>query len=254
MSAAKTDDLKTGTFDNWTVIEQRKAAEAVVRVKVDDKAATRQAIIAALRRQGIAFETRAEWKAVEPPSSPKRDWDYSGIALHHAGNSFSCDADSAAQLRKAEQIDFGKFGHLSYHYAVGCDGVVYEALDIRDKGAHIANGNTGVIGIVMLADLSVRGEAFEREYAKKSPIDRLKGVLQWAPDKVDVSTDQPPEIQIRALYALVKTLRTFFPIATLGGHREYQRLANSEGRACPGTYGMILVDMLRRDLGLHGPQ
>jgi hypothetical protein len=31
-------------------------------------------------------------------------------------------------------------------------------------------------------------------------------------------------------------------------------LATYEGRACPGAYGMILVDMLRRDLGMKGPK
>jgi hypothetical protein len=115
------------------------------------------AIIVSLRREGYTVETRAQWKAKEPPGSPKRDWDYHGITIHHAGNSFSCEADSAEQLRKAERIDFEKLGHLSYHYVIGCDGLIYEALDIRNKGAHIAVGNAGVIGIVMLADLSVQG-------------------------------------------------------------------------------------------------
>jgi N-acetyl-anhydromuramyl-L-alanine amidase AmpD len=255
MSDVRNDDLKTGTFDTWAVIEAKRAAAVkTVQVKVDHQAATRQAIIVSLRREGYTVETRAQWKAKEPPGSPKRDWDYHGIAIHHAGNSFSCEADSAEQLRKAERIDFEKFGHLSYHYAIGCDGLIYEALDIRNKGAHIAVGNTGVIGIVMLADLSVHGEAYKEEYQEKSLLGKVRGVFDWAPDKVDVVTDEPPEVQIKALFALVKTLRTYFPIATLGGHREYQRLATHEGRACPGAYGMILVNMLRNDLKLEGPK
>ena len=37
--------------------------------------------------------------------------------------------------------------------------MIYEALDIRRKGAHMEGGNTGVIGIVFLADFSVHGDA-----------------------------------------------------------------------------------------------
>ena len=62
-------------------------------------------------------------------------------------------------MRQAEAIDIKSFGQVSYHYAVDCQGIIYEALDIRKKGSHIEGGNTGVIGIVFLADFSVRGEA-----------------------------------------------------------------------------------------------
>jgi hypothetical protein len=82
----------------------------------------------------------------------------------------------------------------------------------------------------------------------------MRGIFDWVPDKVDVVTDEPPEVQIKALFALVKALRTYFPITSLGGHREYQRLATHEGRACPGAYGMILVNMLRNDLKLGDPK
>lgn len=51
------------------------------------------------------------------------------------------------------------FGQLSYHYAIDCQGAILRGVDIRYKGAHIEGGNTGVIGIVFLADFSVRGEA-----------------------------------------------------------------------------------------------
>lgn len=208
----------------------------------------------AAKHKGFTVKTRPEWHATTPSSAVASDWNYHGIALHHAGNSFSCDADSAAQLHKAESIDFGKFGRLSYHYAIACDGTVYEALDIRQKGAHIASGNTGVVGIVMLADLSVRGESYREEYAKKSFFGKLRGTLDWVPDQLDVNHDEPPEKQIEALYALVRALRQNFPITALGGHREFQKLATGEGRACPGAYGMILVDMLRRDLKLAAPK
>lgn len=256
MSDVRTDDLKTSSFDTWAKIEAKWAAEALktIPVKVDHKAATRQAIIVELRRKKREVRTRSEWKAKDAPKALAADWDYHGIALHHAGNSFSCDADSTAQIHKIEEIDLKKFEQVSYHYAIGCDGVIYEALDIRKKGSHIAGGNTGVIGIVMLADLSIRGEAYQEEYKDKSWFGKVQGIFNWGPDKLDVVTDEPQGPQIEALYSLVKTLRTFFSITALGGHREFQRIATKDGRACPGVYGMILIDMLRRDLGMEGPK
>jgi hypothetical protein len=253
MTEAHNDSLKKSTFDTWAGTETKGAAIKTVQVKVDHRAATRQAIIVALRREGCTFATRSEWKALPGKNSDGPDWDYKGIALHHAGNSFSCDVDGAAQLRKAEQIDLKSFGHLSYHYAIACDGTIYEALDIREKGAHIAAGNTGVIGIVMLADLSVHGEAYQEEYAGKSLFGRIKGMLNWVPDQLDTVTDEPPEQQLKALFTLVDVLHRFFPVTTLGGHREFQQLATGDGRACPGAHGMILVDMLRRKHKLAAP-
>ncbi len=246
-------DLKTGTFDTWALIEQSKAANAVVTVKVDDKAAIRQAIIAAVRRAGFTFKTRSDWKAKPGKNSDGPDWNYHAIALHHAGNSFSCTADGATQLRKAESIDLESFGHISYHYAIDCSGIIYEALDIREKGAHIASANTGVIGIVMLSDLSERGEAYQKEYANKSLFGKVKGILNWGPDMLDMKSDEVNEQQIKSLTELIKVLKSRFLITALGGHQEFQKLSTGEGRACPGALGMLLVEKLRRDFKIGPP-
>lgn len=60
MSEQKTDDIKTGTFDTWALIEKKKLVTATVVVKVDDKAAFRQKIIVEIRRKKIGFMTRSE--------------------------------------------------------------------------------------------------------------------------------------------------------------------------------------------------
>jgi hypothetical protein len=258
MSDAKTSDLKTGTFDTWAAIEQRKAANAVVTVKVDDKAAVRQKIIAEIRRAKVEFVTRSDWKAKEPATSPAEDWNYSKIAIHHAGNSYSCAADGVAALRQAEATDMASFGFVSYHYAIDCQGVIYEALDIRYRGAHIEGGNTGAIGVVFLADFSVRGEAEEHgpgawNVTKKRGV--VAGAKEWLGeqnDKVSVRHDEPTEKQLRAASALTKVLVGTFKIKTLGGHREFAKALGSS-RACPGTHGLIIADMLRRESGLAAP-
>ncbi|WP_148714722.1 peptidoglycan recognition protein family protein [Chitinolyticbacter meiyuanensis] len=244
--------LKESDFETVAVLERVTGQKIVPhKITVNDKAATRQAIILALRRAGFTFKTRSEWGA--KPGKAKEDWDYDSIALHHAGNSFSCHADGVEQLKKAEEIDFGKFQQLSYHYAIDCAGTIYEALDVRYKGAHISGGNTGVLGIVMLADFSVHGEAYEQEYKEKSTWEQIKGAAGWIADKADTATDEPTDAQIKALYKLVEVLKTVFFLEVFGGHQEFQRNATGEGRACPGRYGMDLVNMIRKDLNMKIP-
>jgi hypothetical protein len=70
----------------------------------------------------------------------------------------------------------------------------------------------------------------------------------------DVFHDEPTGVPVNALRALVKTLQRYFPVRMLGGHREYQVLANHEGRACLGAHGMSLVTMLRQECGLDVPR
>ena len=249
------NDLKLAGFD--TIAETTSKTGSTVRsvsVNLNNRAATRQSIILQLRRAGHQFQTRSQWKAKPTPARVPLDWNYHGIALHHAGNSYSCGANSAELLHTAETTDYSKFGQLSYHYAVGCDGVIYEALDIRHKGSHIAQGNTGVVGIVMLADLSERGEAYEQEYRDKSVWQKIRGAPDWLDDQLDVNADHPTDMQIKSLLALVHTLKEHFRITALGGHREYQHLATHDGRACPGTGGMSLVKMLRRELLIEAPK
>jgi hypothetical protein len=228
-------------------------------VTVNDRAATRQAIIDFIKKQGVKFVERSSWDAHKHNSDGAvNDWDYQSIALHHAGNSFSCSANSVEQMRKVETIDMGSFNQLSYHYAVDCQGIVYEALDIRLKGAHVEGGNTGIVGIVFLADLSVRGEV-ERygPGAWNVTVKRgvVAGIREWIGeqnDKAEVTHDEPTEPQLAAAEALIKSLTEFFKIEKLGGHREFAKTHGSS-RACPGIYGMIIATQMRQALNLAPP-
>lgn len=81
-----------------------------------------------------------------------------------------------------------------------------------------------------------------------------KSSLDIARDVVAVDHAMPTKGQIDALSALIATLKEFFNIAALGGHREYQLLApGNEGRACPGKYGMQVVKEMRAKFGLGAP-
>ena len=218
-----------------------------------DQAQIRDAIV---KRLNIV--ERSAWRAQTPDKIPQHDWDYHSIAIHHAGNSFSCSAKGVDEMRQAEAIDIKSFGQVSYHYAVDCQGVIFEALDIRNKGSHIENGNTGVIGIVFLADFSVRGEA-----GKYGPgvlnVAKARGLTQAAielfgveKDKLAFGYDVPTENQLRVADKLVRTLKEFFPIKILGGHREFAA-AHGSSRACPGSYGMIIAQEMRRSFNLAAP-
>jgi hypothetical protein len=259
MSDTSNEGIKTGTFDTWAKTEPKQSANVkAVPIKVDNRAATRQAIIVDLRKKGFTFKTRSDWRAKEVAVSPQSDWNYKSVALHHAGNSFSCAADGSDQLRKAEATDIDSFGQISYHYAIDCQGIIYEALDIRYKGAHIEGGNSGVIGVVFLADLSIHGEA--KKYgpgagnvAKKRGL--FSGIKEWIGEQRDLhdtSNDQGTELHHKAASALLHTLKHYFPIETLGGHREFAKTKGTS-RACPGAWGLVIVDILQQELCLLAP-
>ena len=210
------------------------------KIKIDDKAATRSAILTFIKKNGVQVVTSSEWSLKKSVASP--DWNFKSIAIHHSGNSFSCSADNYDQLKK---IEAKSSKQLTYHYAISCDGIVYELLDIRFKGSHIDNGNTGVIGIVMLADLSHPNEAEEQEYSKKGTIARLREYAPRLVDRWDTQYDTVSKQQEKALSTLISALKKYFVVNIIGGHREFQVLANKQGRACPGAEGMKVVKNMR---------
>ncbi|CAN7541937.1 N-acetylmuramoyl-L-alanine amidase [Acidovorax sp. LjRoot117] len=220
---------------------------------IADQEKVRQIII-----DRVNIVERKAWQALNPAKIPLNDWGYQSIAIHHAGNSFSCGANGVDALKQAEKIDMKSFNQISYHYAIDCKGIAYEALDIRHKGAHIEKGNTGVIGIVFLADLSVRGEAARygpgvanvtRNNGVRAGVSEFLGVQK---DRLAVAHDEPSELQLSKAEKLVKTLAEFFPIRKLGGHREFAQSAGTS-RACPGIYGMIIAEQLRMKFGFAKP-
>jgi hypothetical protein len=259
-------DLKTGPFKTTATLKLKESNPAPVEVQVDNRAATRQAIIVAIRRRGMEFRIRSDWHAKDEPDGTKPDWDYHSVAVHHAGNSSSCATDGNAAMRSAETTDLHKFGQVSYHYAIDCQGVIFEAHDIRSKGAHVEGGNTGVVGIVFLADFSMRGEAGTygpgvaekaRQTVRKSGViaGLSAGAAEWmatTKDELDASHDEPTEPQLKAAEVLVGALTDHFHITKLGGHREFAKKLGT-GRPCPGVYGLIIVDMLRKRFKLSTP-
>ncbi len=231
---------------------------APVEITVNDRAATREAIITEMRKKGYAIVERSRWGAIAPRAPLEAShWDYSDIVLHHAGRSYTCAINTASaveQMKKAQEYDMGKFDDIGYHYAVSCPGEIFEARDVRHTGSHVKGNNTGKLGIVLLENLAEAGEGWQQEYRQKSWWEQVKGSLDIARDAVALDHEKPTTAQLKALTALISTLQEFFNIKALGGHREYQMLApGHEGRACPGKFGMQVVTEMRSRFSLDPP-
>ncbi|WP_236348858.1 peptidoglycan recognition protein family protein [Enterobacter cancerogenus] len=230
------DDLKNNNFNSeLTVVSAQQLDEKsyeITPVQLDNRAAVRQAIISEVRKSGHVFKTRSAWKATDS-QKVSHDWDYTKIAIHNAGNSYSCSDLNADKIKKIEEEHMNKFNQFGYHYAVGCDGEIFEGQDIRNKGAHISFGNTSIIGIVLMSDLNE----------------------QWW-DHDDVVTS----LQQKAVKKIISTLLNYFNITELGGHKEHQVFYRNPKkpnevieRSCPGNLGMEFVVKLRKEFNLGKP-
>ncbi|WP_260417859.1 PAAR domain-containing protein [Pseudomonas cichorii] len=213
-----------------------------VAVTVNDRAATREAIIRKVRALGHQFVERSEWRAKPPKNPLERDWDYSMIALHHAGRSYSCgrSEEQMLDIQRGHQSDV--FDDIGYHFGIDCQGVIYEGRDIRFKGSSVHRYNTGVIGIVLLNNLSTpeEGEDWVASIRKK-----LHTV------GID-TTNKIPAHQVDATVNLITALKNSLAIKYLGGHREFPNQTD-EGKICPGNIGMELTLNIRKVTQLMKP-
>lgn len=231
---------------HWTVAtaEANYKNQSATEITVNDRAATRQAIINRVRQNGMKFVERSEWGAHKNrPEKMVNDWNYQSVAIHQAGRSFSCGVAS----RRLQEIQDDQRARIdaddiAYHYAIDCQGNIYEGRDIRFKGEHLRKFNTGVIGIVLLQNLSEPDEGSDAVAKVKSFLNAI-GINQHP---------KVPSVQKDSAEKFLKVLREFFKISVLGGHREFPNQTN-DGKICPGKVGLVLVKQLRETLGLAAP-
>ncbi|HHG85746.1 MAG TPA: N-acetylmuramoyl-L-alanine amidase, partial [Bacteroidetes bacterium] len=176
--------------------------------------------------------TREEWGAREHiPHNPgvHNYEEYQGdlsdalhsIAIHHSGNSNKHEM-SEVQDHHMDSPDYD-LADVGYHYGINLKGEIVEGRPIGVKGSHISKGNTGVIGIVFLADLNEQWWDFDDAMSKKMEA---------------------------TLLSLIRTLQgNFKKIQFLGGHQEY-----NEGRSCPGNIPMAKMEGWRSAVGLKKPK
>ncbi|AOE84995.1 peptidoglycan recognition protein family protein [Pseudomonas sp. TCU-HL1] len=213
-----------------------------IAITVNDRAATREAIIRKVHSLGHQFVERSSWGAVKGKSGMDSDWDYSMIALHHAGRSYSCGG-GAEQMRDTQDLQIDKsFDDIGYHYGIDCQGKIYEGCDIRLKGSSVDNFSTGVIGIVLLNNLTTAEAGGGMVALGREALEYL-GIS---------ATNTIPAAQICALLNLITALKSAFVIKNFGGHREYPG-QTAGGKVCPGNVGMDLVRAIRTRTNLFFP-
>ncbi|WP_248807348.1 N-acetylmuramoyl-L-alanine amidase [Pseudomonas sp. MWU13-2100] len=214
-----------------------------VPITVNDRAATREAIIKKVQSLGHTFTERSGWGAVKGKPDMAMDWDYTMIALHHAGRSYECTPGGVKQMQGVQAHHMGnQYDDIGYHYGIACDGTVLEGRDIRLQGSSVHLFNTGVIGIVLLENLTTAEEGGDYVATGRKALESI-GIS---------TTNVIPDTQIDTLLHLMEVLKSVFFIKRFGGHREFPGQV-SEGKICPGNIGMELVRNIRTKTQLLPP-
>ncbi|WP_122208567.1 N-acetylmuramoyl-L-alanine amidase [Pseudomonas viridiflava] len=231
-------------FATQATAQEIKPGEFVcpIPITVNDRAATREAIIKKVRSLNTLFIERSSWGAVKGKPDMVMDWDYTMIALHHAGRSHSCTS-GAEQMKEIQKGHLSqRYDDIGYHYGIDCTGQVYEGRDIRLQGSSVLKFNTNLIGIVLLENLTAPEEG--DDWVAKGRV--VLSSLGYG------TTSVIPDLQITALMHLIDSLKSVFVIKNFGGHREYPGQA-TEGKVCPGNIGMELVRNIRAKTQLLPP-
>lgn len=211
-------------------------------ITVNDRAATREAIIRKVRELGHGFVERSEWHATSPKKPLVRDWDYTMIALHNAGRSYAC-GNGAEQMRSVQTFQKKRFDDIGYHYGIDCLGNIFEGRDIRFKGEHLRLYNSNVIGIVLLDNLTSPEQGGGLTALARTTFTHF-GIN---------TTMQVPNTQQAATINLIRTLNSVFLIEHFGGHKEFPHQTEEEHKICPGNIGMNFVKVVRATTGLQKP-
>jgi len=206
-----------------------------VVITVNDRAATREAIIKKVRSLDATFVERSSWRALKGKPDMAMDWNYTMIALHHAGRSYECTTGGVKQMQGIQADHMGnEFDDIGYHYGIACDGTVLEGRDIRLQASSVKLFNTGVIGIVLLENLTTAEEGGDI-------VAKARETLEFVGYS---TTNVMPAAQTDALFHLIDALKSVFLIERFGGHREFPG-QERDGKICPGNIGMELVRNIR---------
>jgi N-acetylmuramoyl-L-alanine amidase/Bacterial SH3 domain len=184
----------------------------------------------------VNVTSRKDWGAREPNKKDTVDYHpydlpledvYHSVAIHHSGHS---NMHTMKEVEGEHRDDNG-WADIGYHYAINLKGQVLEGRPIEVRGNHIDAGNTGVIGIVFLADLNEdRPDSFP-----------------WIDGNGNDALGKEMEA---SMVQLVHFLRGKYPnINFLGGHKEF----NSK-RSCPGNIPMAKMDGWRMSTSLQKPK
>jgi len=209
--------------------------EADLYKKLNDFASSRLVAIAAKVYGAVDFKRTDPWgdmiwPRIETPDLAF-DWDYTTVVIHHSGNLAPKDARGLEALHLADTT----VADIKYHFLVDRNGKVYEGRNLLFKGGHVANANTGKIGVLLLGD--------------------------FEPQLFDLDDDEISENQLAGTVRLIKALKDLFPTLTfLGGHRDFLQTNSLWGEIkdyfrgkCPGELLYSKLNDLRISTLLSKP-
>lgn len=161
----------------------------------DDGSVSRPAII-----------TRSQWGA-RAPRGNRSHHTPNRITIHHTVTANNPrDGKAAARLVQNIHMNGNGWSDIGYHYLIDQQGKIYAGNPVDRMGAHVANGNTGNIGISFLG--------------------------QFHPPERSIQAIQPSEASLKAAGRLIAWLADKYNInvstTTVMGHRD------QNSTACPG--------------------
>lgn len=77
--------------------------------------------------------------------------DIHAVTFHHSAGPRAPNKAKAEQLHRAYQLDHQNkgWGDIGYHYGIDDLGRIYELHDLRYKGTHVGEHNTGNVGFML---------------------------------------------------------------------------------------------------------
>ncbi|HLV37731.1 MAG TPA: peptidoglycan recognition family protein [Spirillospora sp.] len=135
---------------------------------------------------------------------------YHTVVVHHSALALH----SGETMRSIQDLhmDTRGWADIGYHFGIDAEGAIYAGRDLRARGASVARGNTGVIGVVVM------------------------GNFEW---------EAPTLAQLTALQTLIDWLVQTYALTHLAAHSEL-----NAGTVCPGRYMILYLDLLAQGAGL----
>lgn len=173
----------------------------------------------ALSVEALGFRPRSAWKARKTKCTsydPKK----TKMALHHTFTPLKAYGTYEARLRsiQAYHMDTRGWCDVGYHFLVTADGQVWEGRPIKHRGAHVANHNSGNIGV------------------------SLVGCFQSGDCGQMGGTVEPPEVMLKGTASAFGKLAAHYGISintsTLKPHQKH----SGAYTGCPGDRVMARLD------------
>ncbi len=136
---------------------------------------------------------------------------YHTLSVHHSG--VAQLFNETMRSIQDEHLNTRGWADIGYHFGIDPQGSIYAGRDIQVRGASVAGGNTGVIGVVVMGD------------------------FEW---------ELPTEAQLVTLQTLTNWLTKTYALTVLAGHNDL----NPGDTVCPGRFMVPYLDVLAHGAGL----